>query len=243
MQESTSGVRARRPLERPGGCRSDRRATHDPGTRRGWRSPHPLELHGYACSVAAYDDRTALMVMDVQNDFADPAGGLYVRGGAEVVPVVNAETDRALAAGAFVAYTQDWHPPDTPHFAKDGGLWPVHCVAGTWGAEFHPQLRVRGAVIRKGTGPEDGYSGFSVRDPRTGEVTPTQLAATLPDGVHRLVITGLATDYCVLETVLDGRRLGYAVDVIASAIRAVDLQPGDGDRAIERMLGAGATVE
>jgi nicotinamidase/pyrazinamidase len=192
--------------------------------------------------VAAFDDRTALIVVDVQNDFADPAGSLYVRGGEEVVPVVNTETDRALAAGAFVAYTQDWHPPTTPHFAKDGGIWPVHCVAGTWGAEFHPQLRVHGPVIRKGTGPEDGYSGFSVRDPRTGDVSPTQLADTLPDGVRRLVIAGLATDYCVVETVLDGLRLGHAVEVVASAIRAVDLQPGDGDRAIERMLDAGATV-
>jgi nicotinamidase/pyrazinamidase len=193
--------------------------------------------------VTAFDDRTALIVVDVQNDFADPAGGLYVRGGEEVVPVVNVETDRAVAAGAFVAYTQDWHPPTTPHFAKDGGIWPVHCVAGTWGSDLHPQLPVRGSVIRKGTGPEDGYSGFSVRDPRTGDVSPTQLAATLPDSVRRLVVAGLATDYCVVETVLDGLRLGYAVDVVASAIRAVDLQPGDGDRAIERMLGAGATVD
>jgi nicotinamidase/pyrazinamidase len=192
--------------------------------------------------VADFDDRTALIVVDVQNDFADPAGGLYVHDGEDVVPVANAETDQALAAGAFVAYTQDWHPPTTPHFAKDGGIWPVHCVAGTWGAEFHPQLRVQGPVVRKGTGPEDGYSGFSVRDPRTGDVSPTQLATTLPDGIHRLVIAGLATDYCVVETVLDGRRLGYAVEVIASAVRPVDLQPGDGDRAIERMLGVGATV-
>ena len=192
--------------------------------------------------MASYDDRAALIVVDVQNDFADPAGGLYVRGGETVVPVVNAETDGALAGGAFVAYTQDWHPPITPHFAKDGGTWPVHCVAGTWGAEFHPELRVRGSVIRKGSGDEDGYSGFSVRDPRTGEVSPTQLAATLPDEVERLVVTGLATDYCVMETVLDGRRLGYAVEVIRSAIRPVDLRPGDGERAIERMLLAGATV-
>jgi nicotinamidase/pyrazinamidase len=192
--------------------------------------------------VIAYDDKCALIVVDVQNDFADPAGGLPVRGGDEVVPVVNAQTDRALAAGAFVAYTQDWHPPITPHFAKDGGTWPVHCVAGTWGAEFHPSLRVQGPVVRKGTGPEDGYSGFSVRDPRTGEVSPTQLAATLPEEIDRLVVTGLATDYCVVETVLDGRRLGYEVEVIEGAMRPVDRRPGDGGRAIERMLLAGATV-
>jgi nicotinamidase/pyrazinamidase len=192
--------------------------------------------------VAAYDDSMALIVVDVQNDFADPAGSLSVRGGETVVPILNAETDLALASGVFVAYTQDWHPPVTPHFAKDGGTWPVHCVAGSWGAELHPELRVHGAVIKKGLGAEDGYSGFSVRDPRTGEVTPTQLAATLPDRVRRLVVAGLATDYCVVETVLDGRRLGYEVEVLAAAIRPVDLEPGDGERAIERMLLAGATL-
>lgn len=191
--------------------------------------------------MIAYDDRTALIVVDVQNDFADPSGGLYVPGGEEVVPVVDAETDRALAAGGFVAYTQDRHPPTTPHFAKDGGTWPVHCVAGTWGAAFHPHLRVRGPVIEKGSGTDDGYSGFTVRDPRTGEVTPTRLAATLPAAIERLVITGLATDYCVVETVVDGRRLGYAVEVVVGAIRAVELRPGDGERALERMLLAGAT--
>jgi nicotinamidase/pyrazinamidase len=192
--------------------------------------------------VALYDDRSALLVVDVQNDFADPAGSLSVRGGETVVPVVNEETDLALAAGAFVAYTQDWHPPVTPHFAKDGGTWPVHCVAGSWGAELHPRLRVHGAVIKKGMGADDGYSGFSVRDPRTGEVTPTPLAATLPDQVERLVVAGLATDYCVAETVLDGRRLGYDVEVLAAAIRPVELEPGDGERASERMLLAGATL-
>ena len=192
--------------------------------------------------MSDYDERTALIVVDLQNDFADPAGGLPVTGGDEVVPIVNDETDRALTGGAFVAYTQDWHPPSTPHFAKDGGTWPVHCVAGTWGAELHPQLRVRGAVVTQGSGTEDGYSGFSVRDPATGEVRPTRLASTLPIGIERLVVAGLATDYCVLETVLDGRRLGYAVEVIESAVRAVELEPGDGERAIQRMLQAEATL-
>jgi len=79
--------------------------------------------------MLAYDDRTALLVVDVQNDFAEPAGSLSVAGGLDVVPVVNAEVQAARAAGALVVYTQDWHPPSTPHFAKDGGAWPVHCVA------------------------------------------------------------------------------------------------------------------
>jgi nicotinamidase/pyrazinamidase len=124
-----------------------------------------------------------------------------------------------------------------------GGLLPVHCVQGSWGAEFRPDLIVDGAVIRKGADGRDGYSAFSVRDPRTGEREGTELGDWLRDwGVERLVITGLATDYCVVETVADARMLGFEVDVIAEGIRAVNLQPGDGDRAIERMRDAGAEV-
>ena len=190
-----------------------------------------------------YDDRTSLLVVDVQNDFADPAGGLTVAGAEEILPVLNPEIEAAVAAGAFVAYTQDWHPPTTPHFRKDGGDWPVHCVAGTWGAELHPELIVEGPVIKKGSGGEDGYSGFSVRDPRSGHVDATQLEGMLrAGGVERLVIAGLATDYCVAETALDGRRLGFGVEVLEAAIRAVEVRPGDGERAIERMRGAGVTV-
>ncbi len=194
--------------------------------------------------MPAYDVRTALIVVDVQNDFADPAGSLYVRGGEEIVPPVNAQIDEALAAGALVAYTQDWHPPTTPHFQKDGGIWPVHCVAGTWGAELHADLHVEGPIVKKGSGGEDGYSGFSVRDPRSGEVDATQLESLLRSaGAERVVIAGLATDYCVVETVLDAERLGHRAAVLRSMIRAVDLRPGDGDRAIERMREAGATIE
>jgi nicotinamidase/pyrazinamidase len=193
--------------------------------------------------VPAYDDHAALIVVDVQNDFADPGGTLYVRGGEEIVPSVNAQIEAALAAGALVAYTQDWHPPTTPHFAKDGGIWPVHCVAGTWGAELHPDLLIEGPVVKKGSGGEDGYSGFSVRDPRSGEVDATQLEGLLRSGgIERISIAGLATDYCVVETVLDGIRLGYPVEVLASMIRAVDLRPGDGGRAVERMRDAGASI-
>src|SRR3990172_5115624 len=109
--------------------------------------------------MTAYDAATALIVVDVQNDFADRAGGLYVGGGEAVVPIINAEVSRARAAGAPVFYTQDWHPPSTPHFAKDGGVWPIHCVRETWGAALHPDLAVAGPVIRKGANGEDGYSG------------------------------------------------------------------------------------
>jgi nicotinamidase/pyrazinamidase len=194
--------------------------------------------------MPSYDPRTALIVVDVQNDFADPAGSLSVAGGADVVPVLNAEVAAASAAGALVAYTQDWHPETTPHFAKDGGIWPVHCVMDTWGAELHPDLAVDGPTVRKGSHGEDGYSGFSMRDPLSGETIPTELDGLLRErGVGRVVVGGLATDYCVLQTALDARRLGYATMLLAAGVRAVDLAPGDGDRAIDAMRDAGVTVE
>lgn len=190
-----------------------------------------------------YDHHTALMVVDVQNDFADPAGSLYVKGGEHVVPLLNAEIARAKEAGAFVVYTRDWHPESTPHFAKDGGIWPVHCVMDTWGAEFHPDLLVDGPEVRKGSHGEDGYSGFSMRDPDTGEITPTELEALLGErDINRLVVAGLATDYCVKATALDGLSHGFGVELLTRAIRAVDLEPGDGQRAIDEVVAAGAIV-
>lgn len=194
--------------------------------------------------MTTYDDKTALIVVDVQNDFADPNGSLYVSEGERVVPVANEEVDRALAAGAIVVYTQDWHPESTPHFEKDGGTWPVHCVRDSWGAEFHPELKIQGEVVRKGTGGEDGYSGFTVRDPGSGEEKQTSLHDILEKhGIQKLVVAGLATDYCVKETVLDGARKRFDISVLSAATRAVDLQPGDGARALEEMQAAGATVE
>jgi nicotinamidase/pyrazinamidase len=193
--------------------------------------------------TVAYDPETALIVVDVQNDFARPEGSLYVRGGEEVVPPINREVQRALDAGAFVVYTQDWHPPHTPHFHQDGGIWPVHCVAESWGAALDPALAVRGPVVRKGTGGEDGYSGFSVRDPRSGAGGETGLEAILREHrIQRAVIAGLATDYCVRETALDAVRRGFSTTVLRDAIRAVDLQPGDGERAIADMEAAGAQI-
>ena len=110
----------------------------------------------------SYDAQTALVVVDVQNDFAHPDGGLYVRGGENLVPTINAQIAKAREAGAVVVYTADWHPASTPHFAKDGGIWPDHCVMDTWGAEFHADLDVDGPVVRKGSNGEDGYSGFTL---------------------------------------------------------------------------------
>ncbi|HET7870126.1 MAG TPA: isochorismatase family protein [Actinomycetota bacterium] len=187
--------------------------------------------------------KAALIVVDIQNDFADPRGSLYVRDGEAVIPVVNEQVNAARTAGAFVVYTQDWHPASTPHFQKDGGIWPVHCVKETWGAEFHPDLEVVGESLKKGTDGEDGYSAFSVRDPRSGETTPTRLEAMLRErGVRVVTVCGLATDYCVVETVLDAQRLDFSTDVLSEAIRAVDLHAGDGDRALELMREAGAVV-
>ncbi len=187
--------------------------------------------------------KAALIVVDVQNDFADPRGSLYVSDGEAVIPVINHQVNAARTAGAFVVYTQDWHPASTPHFQKDGGIWPVHCVKETWGAELHPDLEVVGESLKKGTDGEDGYSAFSVRDPSSGETTPTRLEAMLRErGVRVVTVCGLATDYCVVETVLDARRLDFSTDVLSEAIRAVDLHAGDGDRALERMREAGAVV-
>ncbi|MFP4634660.1 MAG: isochorismatase family protein [Nitriliruptoraceae bacterium] len=193
----------------------------------------------------SYDPSTALIVVDVQNDFADPEGNLYVAEGEKVVEVVNAEIAAAREAGATVIYTQDWHPETTPHFAKDGGTWPVHCVAGTWGAEFHPALDVPAdaTVVRKGVDGGDGYSGFSVRDPVSGEEHATELGRLLDAaGARRLVVTGLAGDVCVRATALDGRELGYDVEVPLAATRMVELEPGDGERTVAELRDAGVTV-
>lgn len=190
-----------------------------------------------------YDEATALIVVDTQNDFADPEGSLYVAGGEEAVSRINDEIASAREAGAFVVYTQDWHPESTPHFEKDGGVWPVHCVKGTWGAEFHPKLVVDGPVVRKGTGGEDGYSGFTMRDPESGEEKPTELEEMLRErDIERIYVVGLATDYCVKETVIDGARAGFDTTVLAGGTRAVDMEAGDGFRAVAEMVEAGASV-
>ena len=194
--------------------------------------------------MATYDEKTALLVVDVQNDFADSNGSLYVRDGEAVIPIINEQIEAARRTGALVVYTQDWHPGSTPHFEKDGGIWPVHCVQGTWGAELHPGLKVVGEVVRKGAGGEDGYSGFTVRDPRSGEEHGTGLEELLRRrGVERVVVAGLATDYCVKETAVDGARKNFNTTVLTSAVRAVDLKSGDGQRALEAMEAAGGHLE
>ncbi len=187
--------------------------------------------------------RRALVVVDMQNDFADPAGSLFVAGGDAIVEPVNAMIRATLESDGFVVYTQDWHPPTTPHFVDDGGVWPVHCVRDTWGAELHPGLEVHGPVVRKGTGGEDGYSGFSMRDPASGAEQPTELDDVLrQEGVTDLTVVGLAFDVCVKATALDGLTNGYHVTVPVEASASVNLAEGDHDRAAAELAEAGVIL-
>lgn len=190
-----------------------------------------------------YDATTALVVVDVQNDFTDPDGGLSVRDAESILPEVNARIAACRDAGGLVVYTQDWHPERTPHFVTDGGPWPVHCVRDTWGAKLHPELDVDGPVVRKGVDGGDGYSGFSVRDPVSGDVTRTELGELIAaHGAQHVIVVGLAGDVCVAATAQDARELGYATTLPLAATRMVELEPGDGERAIGRMRAAGVTV-
>lgn len=196
--------------------------------------------------VMEFDAKTALIVVDVQNDFADPQGSLYVPGGEQAIEFINDQIRAAVEGGAVLTYTRDWHPESTPHFQKEGGPWPVHCVAGTNGAEFYPDLDVRDDAIqiKKGTGGEDGYSGFHIRDPRTGEESPTGLEEELRRAnVEKVAIVGLALDYCVKETAADAARLGFETTLLADGTRAVNLRPGDGSRTVAHLVDAGVRVE
>ena len=188
----------------------------------------PLDDPIVDAAVPRYDAHTALVVVDVQNDFADPEGSLFVEGGERVVQRTNEEIAAATAAGAFVVYAQDWHPQATPHFETDGGTWPVHCVRDTWGAQFHPDLTVDGPVVRKGTGGEDGYSGFTMADPKTGATSPTGMGDLLEErSIERVVVVGLALDVCVKATALDAKSLGFTTTVIADATAPVVADDGE----------------
>jgi nicotinamidase/pyrazinamidase len=180
------------------------------------------------------DTKRALIVVDVQNDFC-PGGALAVAHGDEVVPPLNRLIEEFLERGEPVFKTRDWHPEQTKHFAAYGGTWPVHCVQNTKGAEFHPQLiddmHIR--VISKGLGDTDCYSAFD----------ETDLALQLRRlGVEEVWVGGLATDYCVKSTVLDALKEGFRVKALKDAMRAVEVNPGDGERAIAAMRTAGAEI-
>ena len=178
--------------------------------------------------------KRALIVVDVQNDFC-PGGTLAVAHGDEVVGPLNQLITEFLERGEPVFKTRDWHPANTKHFADFGGTWPIHCVQNTKGAEFHPNLidDIHIRVVSKGLGDEDCYSAFDGTD------LGLQLQRL---GVNEIWVGGLATDYCVKNTVLDGLKEGFAVKALADAMRPVELQPGDGERAIEEMRAAGAEI-
>lgn len=191
----------------------------------------------------SYTPATALVIVDMQHDFVDPAGSLYVRGAEEILAPISEEIAAAEAAGSTIVYTQDWHPVSTPHFEKDGGIWPVHCVMDSAGAAFAPELPVVGPVVRKGSGREDGYSGFSVKDLDTGAVRGTELSTILDEsGIMNVVVVGVAGDWCVKATAIDGVRLGYDVTLPLALTRFVELAPGDTEAAIAAMSEAGVTV-
>jgi len=181
------------------------------------------------------DKKKALIVVDVQNDFC-PGGSLAVANGDEVIAPLNELIKTFLDRGEPVFKSRDWHPAKAKHFAAYGGVWPVHCVQGTPGAEFHADLSddPRITIISKGIDESaDGYSAFD----------GTNLAQILRDsGVTEVWVGGLATDYCVKHTVLDALKQGFAVKALADAMRAVNVKPGDGSLAIAEMRSAGAEI-
>ncbi|MGI9065146.1 MAG: nicotinamidase [Pyrinomonadaceae bacterium] len=181
------------------------------------------------------EKKRALMVVDVQNDFC-PGGTLAVAHGDEVVAPLNSLMEEFLERGEPVFKSRDWHPEKTRHFAAYGGTWPVHCVQNTRGAEFHPELMddIHIRVISKGLGDEDCYSAFD----------GTDLALELRRlGVEEVWVGGLATDYCVKNTVLDALKEGFQVKALKNAMRPVEVKPGDGERALEEMRAAGAEIQ
>jgi nicotinamidase/pyrazinamidase len=177
----------------------------------------------------------ALLIVDVQNDFC-PGGALAVDEGHRVVPILNDWIENATAAGIPIFASRDWHPPDHISFKERGGPWPPHCIAGTPGAEFHPDLRLPPdtRIISKADNPDvDSYSAFGGTD------LAEQLRAT---GIKRVWIGGLTQDYCVRESALDAIREGFAVNVITAATRAVNVNPDDGLRALSQIQEAGGIL-
>jgi nicotinamidase/pyrazinamidase len=181
--------------------------------------------------------KDALVIVDAQNDFC-PGGALAVADGDQIIQALNRYIDIFSKAHCPIFATRDWHPAKTSHFKDYGGPWPVHCVQQSYGAEFHPALRLgSAAVLSKGmAADQDSYSGFQATNS-----SGTLLADLLRrDGIERIFVGGLATDYCVKHTVLDGLTQGFKVVLLADAVRAVNLAPNDGAVAIDEMIRAGA---
>lgn len=180
-------------------------------------------------------DGDALIVVDVQNDFL-PGGALAVTGGDAVIAPLNCLSGKFAANGLALIFSRDWHPPDHCSFSENGGTWPRHCVAGTHGAEFPGALAIpdSASIVSKAT--EAGEESYSA-------LQGTGLAATLRDqGVRRVFVGGLATDYCIRATVFDLLDAGFATILLLDAVRAVDVKPGGGENAIREMSAAGAVL-
>jgi nicotinamidase/pyrazinamidase len=178
--------------------------------------------------------KKALLVVDVQNDFC-PGGTLAVPQGDEIVPVLNKYIKLFSKKKLPVFLSRDWHPPKTSHFKKFGGVWPVHCVQKTQGAQFHPKLKVpkEAILLYKGMDPNhDSYSVFQAAD--AYGMSFANLLKIL--GINELYIGGLATDYCIKFSTLDALRRDLKVRILMDGIRGVDLKPGDSEKAIQQMF-------
>jgi nicotinamidase/pyrazinamidase len=196
-----------------------------------------LEQH---MAVPAFQRGDALLLVDPQNDFC-PGGSLAVPDGHQVMAVLTAWAAAAEQAGVQVFVSRDWHPPRTTHFKEFGGVWPTHCVAGTRGAEFHPDLRLPSTaiVVSKGMGEtEDAYSAFHARDDNGTPLAELLLRVN----IQHLYVMGLATDYCVKASAIGGLDAGLRVTVIQEGMRAVNLAADDGAKAVAEMRAQGATV-
>jgi nicotinamidase/pyrazinamidase len=180
------------------------------------------------------------VLVDPQIDFC-PGGALPVVEGDKIMPILNQYIGKFRRAGVRIFATRDWHPEKTSHFNTGGGPWPPHCIQGSKGAQFHPHLKLplEAVIVSAGMGSdEDGYSGFLGRDD-----SGAQLADLLRQrGVERIFVGGLATDYCVKHTVIDGLKQGFKVVLLEDAVRGVNLRPGDSKQAIEEMVRSGAEV-
>ncbi len=181
--------------------------------------------------------KPALLVVDVQNDFC-PGGALGVPDGDRIIPRVNRVLELFARRGLPILATRDYHPQVTKHFKAFGGAWPPHCVQGTKGARFHPDLRLpkHTIILSKGMDPEqDSYSGFQALNDGGRD-----LESVVHDmGIDEIFLCGLATDYCVRATALDALRRGIRVRVLEDAVMGVDLKPGDSEAALEEMRMAG----
>jgi len=177
--------------------------------------------------------RSALIIVDVQNDFI-PGGALPVPDGDKVIEPLNKYIKLFTDLGRIIIATRDWHPPNHMSFKEYGGIWPPHCIQNSWGAEFHPDLHLPKdtIIISKATEHDkEAYSGFE----------GTHLHQILKDkGIKRVFVGGLATDYCVKNTVLDALKLGYETILLLDAIKGVDVNEGDSEKAIQEMITEGA---